>query len=342
LGSNAFFIFPFPFKKHFTMRILLLFLIFSTTTHIFAQTIAFGSCHKVKDPNSDLILTSIADQRPDAFIWLGDMVYGKDGDPEHLSKRFDQLKSKSSYQNLLQSTSVYGTWDDHDYGLNNAGRDYQHKDRSRADLFAFLNVPKSSPAYQRNGAYQSYDLSPKIKLILLDNRYFKSEYAPKPYNDPYPPDYEGTILGEQQWNWLENLLKNSTADVHLIASGIQVLSPNHRFEKWLNYPNEYQRLIGLLQTYTVKNPIVLSGDRHMSELSQKDIGYTVLYDATASGMTEALTNNLSESNPYRIGQAIGVNNYGTIALDWENRSLGFSFHDVHGETLFAYSVTLKN
>ena len=216
------------------MRILLLFLIFSTTAHISAQTIAFGSCHKVNDPNSNLILTSIADQRPDAFIWLGDMVYGKDGNPEHLSKRFDQLKSKSSYQNLLQSTTVYGTWDDHDYGLNNAGRDYKHKDRSRADLFAFLNVPKDSPAYQRNGAYQSYDLSPKIKLILLDNRYFKSEYAPKPYNDPYPPDYEGTILGEQQWDWLENLLKSSTADVHIIASGIQVLSPNHRFEKWQN------------------------------------------------------------------------------------------------------------
>ena len=315
------------------MRILLLFLIFSTTTHISAQTIAFGSCHKVKDPNSDLILTSIADQKPDAFIWLGDMVYGKDGDPEHLSKRFDQLKSKSSYQNLLQSTTVYGTWDDHDYGLNNAGRDYQHKDRSRADLFAFLNVPKDSPAYQRNGAYQSYDLSPKIKLILLDNRYFKSEYAPKPYNDPYPPDYEGTILGEQQWNWLENLLKNSTADVHLIASGIQVLSPNHRFEKWLNYPNEYQRLIGLLQTYKVKNPIVLSGDRHMSELSQKDIGYTNLYDITSSGMTEALSKNLLESNPYRLSKALGVNNYALLSIDWKNKKLKISFHNVYGDLL---------
>ena len=201
------------------MRILVLFLVFSATTYIFAQTIAFGSCHKVNDPNSDLVLTSIANQSPDAFIWLGDMVYGKDGDPEHLSKRFDQLKSKSSYQNLLQSTTVYGTWDDHDYGLNNAGRNYQHKDRSRADLFNFLNVPKDNPAYQRNGAYQSYDLTPKVKLILLDNRYFKSEYAPKSYNDPYSPDYEGTILGEQQWNWLENLLKSSAAEVHLIASG---------------------------------------------------------------------------------------------------------------------------
>ena len=326
------------------MRIISLFIIIflGATKLVFTQTIVFGSCHKVNDPNSDLILTSIANQSPDAFIWLGDMVYGKDGDPEHLSKRFDQLKSKPSYQNLLQSTTVYGTWDDHDYGLNNAGRNYQHKDRSRADLFNFLNVPKDNPAYQRNGAYQSYDLSPKVKLILLDNRYFKSEYAPKSYNDPYSPDYEGTILGDQQWNWLENLLKSSAAEVHLIASGIQVLSPNHRFEKWQNYPEEYKRLIELLQTYAIKNPIVLSGDRHMSELSQKDIGYTVLYDATASGMTEALTNNLSESNPYRIGQAIGVNNYGMIALDWENRSLEFSFHDVHGKTLFAYGINLKN
>ena len=324
------------------MRILLLLLIFNTTAQISAQTIAFGSCHKVNDPNSDLILASITDQNPDAFIWLGDIVYGKDGNPKHLSKRFQKLKSKSSYQNLLKSTAVYGIWDDHDYGLNNAGRDYQHKERSRADLFAFLNIPENNPAYQRNGAYQSYDLTQKIKLILLDNRYFKSEYAPKPYNDPYPPDYEGTILGKQQWEWLENLLKNSTADIHIIASGIQVLSPNHRFEKWQNYPEEYNRLISLLQTYSIKNPIVISGDRHMSELSQKDIGYTVLYDATASGMTEALTNNLSESNPYRIGQAIGVNNFGVLSINWENRSVGFSFHDVYGETLFAYSVTLKN
>ena len=324
------------------MRFSLLLFFLASTTLVSAQTITFGSCHKVNDPNSDLILTTIANQNPDAFIWLGDIVYAKDGDPDHLSKRFEKLKSKTSYKNLLQSTSVYGIWDDHDYGLNNAGRDYQHKDRSRAELFAFLNIPKNSPAYQRSGVYQSYDLSPKIKLILLDNRYFKSEYAPKPYNDPFPPDYEGTILGEQQWTWLENLLKSSTADVHIIASGIQVLSPNHRFEKWQNYPNEYKRLIELLQTYTVKNPIVLSGDRHMSELSQKEIGYTTLYDITASGMTEALTNNLNESNPNRIGQAVGVNNYGMIALDWENQSLGFSFHDVHGKTLFAYSVILND
>ena len=315
------------------MRYLTVLLILGTVTLISAQTIAFGSCHKVNDPNSDIILTSIANQNPDAFIWLGDIVYGKDGNPNHLSKRFEKLKSKSSYQNLLQTTNVYGIWDDHDYGLNNAGREYHNKKRSRDDLFAFLNIPKDNPAYLRSGAYQSYDLSPKIKLILLDNRYFKSEYAPKDYNDPYPPDYEGTILGEEQWAWLEKVFKSSKADIHLIASGIQVLSPNHRFEKWLNYPNEYKRLINLLQIYSVKNPIVLSGDRHMSELSKKDIGYTDLYDITSSGMTEALSKNLFEKNPYRLGKAVGINNYALLSVDWENKVLQISFNDINGNAL---------
>ena len=66
-----------------------------------SQSFAFGSCHKVNDPNSDVILTSIADKNPDAFIWLGDIVYGKDGNPKDLSKRFDQLKSKKTYQKLI-------------------------------------------------------------------------------------------------------------------------------------------------------------------------------------------------------------------------------------------------
>ena len=321
----------------------LLLLILGNAALISAQTIAFGSCHKVNDPNSDIILSSIANENPDAFIWLGDIIYGKDGNPDHLSKRFEKLKSKSSYQNLLQTTVVYGIWDDHDYGLNNAGREYHHKERSRADLFAFLNIPKDSPAYLRSGAYQSYDLSPQIKLILLDNRYFKSEYAPKNYNDPYSPDYEGTILGEEQWIWLENVIKSSKADIHLIASGIQFLSPKHKFEKWLNYPNEYNRLISLLQNYAVKNPIVLSGDRHMSELSKKDIGYTNLYDITSSGMTEAFNKNLFENNPYRLGKAIGVNNYALLSIDWENKKLQISFRDIKGKLLTNFPlISLEN
>jgi alkaline phosphatase D len=342
--STLLFIFPFLTNSQMikVLSASLLFLCASFLVH--SQTIAFGSCHKVKDSNSDTILTSIANSLPDAFVWLGDVVYGKDGKPKHLRKRFRQLKAKESYQALLQATKVFGTWDDHDYGLNNAGRNYKHKAQSRKDFLHFLSIPKDNPVYQHLGVYQSYDLgkNKQTKLILLDNRYLKTPYKPKPYNDPYPPDYDGTILGEEQWVWLENELKNSSAKVHLFASGVQFLSPNHPFEKWQNYPNEAKRFVALLKKYNLKNPIFLTGDRHMSELSQKDIGYTMLYDATSSGMTEALTNNLNEENPYRVGNSIGVNSYGVLNIDWEKRNINFSFLDIHGKSLFDYNVPLEN
>ena len=67
--------------KSSTMRFFTLVFCAVWSNFVMSQSIAFGSCHKVNDPNSDVILTSIADKNPDAFIWLGDIVYGKDGDP---------------------------------------------------------------------------------------------------------------------------------------------------------------------------------------------------------------------------------------------------------------------
>ena len=59
-------------------------------------------------------------------------------------------------------------------------------------------------------------------------------------------------------------------------------------------------------------------------------------------MTEALTSNLSESNPYRVGQAIGVNNFGMLTLDWDKRKLDFLFYDHRGNQLFSHPVTLTD
>ena len=88
---------------------------------------------------------------------------------------------------------------------------------------------------------------------------------------------------------------------------------------------------------------MLSGDRHMSELSKKDIGYTNLYDITSSGMTEALKLNLQENNPYRLGKAVGVNNYALLSIDWENKSLHISFHDINGKVITEFPlISLEN
>lgn len=307
-------------------------------------TLSFGSCHKMDKPNSDVILKTIAAEKPDGFIWLGDIVYGDDGNSKDLKTKFDRLSKKAAYQNLKQNTKVYGIWDDHDYGINDGGADYVNKSESRRDLFSFLGLPKDHSAYQREGAYQAYTIQANkhhVKLILLDNRYFKTPYVKYKNNrQQYRKDRKGTLLGKAQWTWLEKQLKNSNARVHVFGCGIQLLSNKHRFEKWSNYPKERKKMLRLLQKYKVKNPVFLTGDRHMSELSIANIGYTSLIDATSSGMTEALTYNLTEENPYRVGPTIGQNSYGQLIIDWAQSRISILFKNSKGIPLYEYQQDL--
>ena len=307
-------------------------------------TLSFGSCHKMDKPNSDVILKTIAAEKPDGFIWLGDIVYGEDGNSKDLKTKFDLLSKKVAYQNLKQNTKVYGIWDDHDYGINDGGADYVNKSESRRELFSFLELPKDHRAYQREGAYQAYTIQTDkhhVKLILLDNRYFKTPYVKSKNNrQQYRKDRKGTLLGKSQWAWLEKQLKNSNARVHVFGCGIQLLSNKHRFEKWSNYPKERKKMLRLLQKYKVKNPLFLTGDRHMSELSLANIGYTSLIDATSSGMTEALTYNLTEENPYRISPTIGQNSYGQLIVDWDQNRISIIFKNSKGVPLYKYQQDL--
>ncbi|MFN3939545.1 MAG: alkaline phosphatase D family protein, partial [Chitinophagales bacterium] len=83
----------------------------------------------------------------------------------------------------------------------------------------------------------------------------------------YLPNTSGDILGEAQWQWLENELKNSTADVHIICTSIQIIPEQHRFEKWSNFPKARERMFALVQRYKPGQVVFISGDRHIAEVS---------------------------------------------------------------------------
>lgn len=40
---------------------------------------------------------------------------------------------------------VIGTWDDHDYGLNDAGKEFMGKNMTQKLLMDFLDEPEDSP-----------------------------------------------------------------------------------------------------------------------------------------------------------------------------------------------------
>jgi len=293
--------------------------------------IAFGSCdHQY---NKEKLWDEVLAQEPQLWIWGGDIVYGDTDNMDTLRNKYAIQKSNAGYQQLMQSAIITGTYDDHDYGINDGGKYYAQKKESRDILLDFLDVPETDPVWGREGAYSAYTYGPEgkqIKVINLDTRYFRDTLYKEYYINPeterreykYLPNEEGDVLGEAQWKWLEEELKNSTATFNIINSSIQVISSEHRFEKWANFPAAHQRLYDLIAKSPAKGIFIISGDRHIASLSKIElVGMDYpLYDFTASGLTHTWREPWPEENKFRVGDLIVQRNFGLIKIDWSKEN----------------------
>ena len=305
------------------------------------EAIGFGSCNRTDLDQK--IWDVIANQPMNAWVWLGDIVYAEGESMDDLALKYSIQKSLPSYKKLSSHTNIFGVWDDHDFGKNDGGGGFRKKQQSRELLFDFLDLPNDHPARERTGAYQSYcfgDDRQKVCLYLLDVRYFKEEYEKEFSSKQYYKKNEGSLLGENQWNWLENELLKNGAEVNLLAGGIQLISSEHPYEKWANFPKARQRLFNMLKENKIKNPIYLSGDRHFAEISIIELlpNYR-LYDITSSGLTHSYEDLEEEFNPKRISPLITAKNFGMIKLNWVTRKIALQIYNIDGRIL--YEKTLK-
>ena len=96
---------------------------------------------------------------------------------------------------------------------------------------------------------------------MLDTRYFRSplKRTPKFKKNSlwrYEPDYDPskTMLGQDQWKWLEIALKRE-ADLRILGTSIQFLAEGHGWERWENLPLERQRILNMLAQNSNSNLI---------------------------------------------------------------------------------------
>lgn len=291
--------------------------------------LAFGSCNKTELPN--LLWDDILDAKPDVWVWGGDNIYADTDDMHLLKNMYTKQKNIEGYKQLLKTTDIVGTWDDHDYGLNDGGVEYASKDKSQQEFLNFMNVAEDSPLRKQKGIYSSKEYTVKegsIKLIVLDTRYFRTSLTPDTETKKRvkPNDYGvGTILGETQWTWLENQLSQSTAEFNIIVSSIQFLSREHGFEAWGNFPHEVHRLKEVLVLSKAKGVIILSGDRHISEFSRTTVNGMnyPLIDFTSSGLTHTYKGFSGEPNEYRVGEVIFTESFGVLSFNFKAKKVNF-------------------
>lgn len=285
-------------------------------------TIAFGSCNDQNRENK--LWKEVLKNDPDLWIWGGDNVYSDTEDMKQMQQDYQTLLDNKNYKLLTSSTEVIGTWDDHDYGKNDAGKEYRKRAASQQQFLNFMGVDKDDPRRKRKGVYHSkvYPTSKgTIKVIILDTRYFRDPI--KKVNGAYERNETGTILGDEQWKWLKQELNNSTADFTIIMSSIQVLSSQHRFEKWANFPKELIKLEQTLIDTKAKNVILLSGDRHISEFTKANIqGIKYpLIDFTSSGLTHSYRDFSWEQNDNRVKKVVFTESFGVLHFDFKNKKV---------------------
>ncbi len=289
--------------------------------------IAFGSCARQDRPQP--IWDAVVQQKPELFIFLGDNIYADTTDPQVMRRKYAQLAARRGFAKLRASCRILATWDDHDYGQNDAGAEYPMKELSRQIFLDFWKVPADSPRRKHDGVYGATVLGPpgrRVQVILLDTRWSRSPLKRGPREDPaeghpgpYLPsdDPQATLLGDAQWQWLEAQLRKP-AELRLICSSIQVIPDEHRYEKWGNLPRERERLFDLIRRTGAGGVLILSGDRHMAELSRlpaRVVGYP-LYELTSSALNQR-TRWTNDINRYRIGCVYREPNFGLIRIDWE-------------------------
>ncbi|MCB1120941.1 MAG: alkaline phosphatase family protein [Verrucomicrobiae bacterium] len=313
--------------------------------------IALGSCARQNLPQP--IWEPILASEPDLFVFLGDNIYGDSEDMEVLRRKYAQLDAKPGFQKLRQSIPILATWDDHDYGKDDAGFEYPMKVESQKLFLEFFEEPEDSPRWNRPGIYDAKIFGPKgkrVQIILLDTRYFRGPLRPKPpvpgRGTRYLPseDTSSTMLGETQWKWLEEQL-HKPAEIRIIASSIQVISEEHDSEKWMNLPHERERLYKLLYDSNAAGVILVSGDVHRGELSMIDagLGYP-LFDLTCSGLTQVAKVKSSDwPNRYRVGTVDWTTSFGVIEFDWEalDPLIRLQIRDGNGEVCLQRKVALS-
>ena len=288
--------------------------------------IAFGSCAHQDKPQP--ILETIVGKQPDLFVYLGDNIYGDSRDMDVLRRKYAKLGGKPEFKQLRQNVPVLSVWDDHDYGENDAGKEYPGKEASRLIFFDFWKVPKDSDRRQHPGIYGAHRFEADgrtLQVILLDTRTFRDPLRRNKRSDPdrkdfkndYRPDPnpEKTFLGDQQWNWLEQQLEKP-ADLRIICSSIQFGHEYNGWESWTNLPAQQQKMFDLINETKANGVMFVSGDVHWGEISvrQPSDGYPI-YDVTASGITETWPT--VEPNRHRVGEVVRDNHFGMISVNWQ-------------------------
>ncbi|MEU6252377.1 alkaline phosphatase D family protein [Streptomyces sp. NPDC047043] len=265
--------------------------------------VALASCqnwqHGYFTPYADMLA-----QDPDFVLFVGDYIYESTpssagprrhegtGEPYTLVQyrnRYAQYRSDPDLAAMHANAPWVVTFDDHEVDNDWAGEIPQDPDKQSHDAFVarltaafqayYEHMPVRASAVPNGPHIQMYrrlEFGRLARLNVLDTRQFRSDQVTSQAAAENPAL---TMLGAEQKEWLLDGLQDSPARWNLIASQIMMAETDLQigegklwyYDAWDGYQVERN---ALLEDFAdIRNPVVLSGDRHLTMISDLRTDY---------------------------------------------------------------------
>ncbi|UCH87460.1 MAG: alkaline phosphatase D family protein, partial [Dehalococcoidia bacterium] len=233
------------------------------------------------------LLTTVRQDAPDFFIYLGDTVIA-DPEVEGMSHATTLPQYRQLYKNnredehlleLLAATSTYAIWDDHEV-VNDFAGETVDPDMMAAGLQAFFEyMPIRRIPTDPNRLYRSFRWGKDVELFILDERQYRTAeafcYDEEGETEQFPTrigdvaceealrDPSRTMLGTEQKEWFKQALLDSDAKFKFIINEVPMseflLLP---YDRWEGYPAEREELLNFITDNGIENVIFLTTDLH--------------------------------------------------------------------------------
>lgn len=294
----------------------------------------FGSGSRYQ-PKNEYAWSTMAQQKPLAYLGLGDNVYIDVVDHRGAQRLFYYRRYLSpAYSELCASTAIYGIWDDHDMAMNDSagglGMKFSWKRPNWKVFTENWNNPHYGGGEKMPGTWHSFSLG-DVDFFMTDGRFYRDKEAK-------------TMLGPDQKEWLLKQLTAAKGKFKVIASGTMFADGADKDGKdswagtWAR--DERDEIFDLITKENINGVLLISGDRHRSDIWKIQRPGYPLYEFVSAKVTNAHTHRTYDNAVWSYNKG---NFWGQLSFDLtqDDPVVTFKCVDIGGKTVKAFPLKLS-
>ncbi|MFT5130010.1 MAG: alkaline phosphatase D [Rhodothermales bacterium] len=296
--------------------------------------VTFGSGSRYV-PKFEHAWSNMAKSRPLAYLGLGDNVYIDVTERRDAQRLFYYRRCLSpAYSELVASVGMYAIWDDHDMANNDsAGGPGLEKPWKVPNWKVFTenwNNPHYGGGPDMPGTWHTFSLG-DVDIFMTDGRFYR-----------HKPDK--TMLGPEQKAWLLSALAKSTATFKVIASGTMWADGADKggADSWGGpwARDERDEIFDLITAEKINGVVLISGDRHRSDIWKIDRPGYPLYEFVSAKVTNM---HVHKTFPNAVWSYNKGNFWGQLSFDLRPADpvLTFKCVDISGKIVHEFPLTLS-